>query len=295
MNKKLGVLFIHGMGDTQDDYAHDAIHHLRERLSGRGFDRDDVAYEVVYWAPVLSPRENQLWVDLSAQNDLNWTKLRKFFINGFGNTTAYQQGQCSRNNVYARIHSLVHQALLSLRSKLGGEDRPLVVLAHSLGSVFVSDYIWDRQHGKDNERYGGSAFERMETLSGLITLGSSIPLFTLAHDPVACITFPPAGLPQNLRKRAKWLNFYDADDILAWPLKPLSMNYAETVSEDIEVSAGNLLTAWNPANHAAYWTDEAVIKPTSHLIASLLEECQVAQLGRPAEAGREEQLAGRVG
>lgn len=292
MNKKVGVLFVHGMGETQDDFAHDAIHELRDRLSGRGFDRDDVAWESVYWAPILSPRENQLWVDLSAQNDLNWAKLRKFFINGFGNTTAYQQVADRRHDVYGRIHGLVHEALLALKAKLGGEDRPLVVLAHSLGSVFVSDYIWDRQHGKDQERYGGSAFERMETLAGLVTLGSSIPLFTLSHDPVGCITFPPPGLSQNLRKRAKWLNFYDSDDVLAWPLKPLSLTYSETVSEDIEVSAGNLLTAWNPANHTAYWTDEDVIKPSAYLIASILEECQIVPTRTLAEG---EVVSGRVG
>jgi hypothetical protein len=295
MNKKVGVLFVHGMGETQDDFAHDAIHELRDRLSGRGFDRDDVAWESVYWAPILSPRENQLWVDLSAQNDLNWAKLRKFFINGFGNTTAYQQVADRRHDVYGRIHGLVHEGLLALKAKLGGEDRPLVVLAHSLGSVFVSDYIWDRQHGKDQERYGGSAFERMETLAGLVTLGSSIPLFTLSHDPVGCITFPPPGLSQNLRRRAKWLNFFDSDDVLAWPLKPLSHTYSETVSEDIEVSAGNLLTAWNPANHTAYWTDEDVIKPSAYLIASILEECQMNDVTPTRTLAEGEVVSGRVG
>ena len=100
------------------------------------------------------------------------------------------------------------------------------------------------------------------------------PLFTLGCDKVACIDFPPAALPVNLKKKAKWLNFYDSDDVLAWPLKPLSIHYADTVSEDIEVSVGNILTAWNPANHAAYWTDDSVIKPASHLIATVLEETQ---------------------
>ena len=273
MNKKVGVLFIHGMGSTLDDFAHDAIQELRNRLSGQGLNRDDVAWESVYWAPVLSPRETQLWVDLSAENDLNWAKLRKFFINGFGNVTAYQSVP-GRRDVYGKIHDVVHEGLRELRAKLGGVDRPLVVIAHSLGSVIISDYIWDRQRGKDAERRGTSPFERMETLAGLITLGTNIPLFTLAHDPVACIEFPPPGLPANLKKRAKWLNFYDSDDVLGWPLKPLSLRYADTVSEDIEVSVGNILTAWNPANHAAYWTDDSVIKPSAYLIGSILEECQ---------------------
>jgi len=280
MNKKVGVLFIHGMGSTLDDFAHDAIQELRNRISGRGLNRDDVAWESVFWAPVLSTRETQLWVDLSAENDLNWAKLRKFFINGFGNATAYQSVRDRRNDVYGKIHAAVHDSLKELRAKLGGEDKPLVVIAHSLGSVIISNYIWDRQKGRDADRFGETPFERMETLAGLVTLGSNIPLFTLAHNPVACVKFPPAGLPENLRKRAKWLNFYDSDDVLAWPLKPLSMGYADTVTEDIEVSVGNILTAWNPANHAAYWTDDGVIKPAAYLIGSLLEECQ-AEVAAP--------------
>jgi hypothetical protein len=275
MNKKVGVLFIHGMGSTPDDFAHDTIQELRNRISGQGLNRDDIAWESVYWAPVLSPRETQLWVDLSAENDLNWAKLRKFFINGFGSATAYQSVQNRRDDVYGKIHDTVHEALKELHAKLGGVDRPLVVIAHSLGSVIMSDYIWDRQKGREQERFGANPFERMETLSGLITLGTSIPLFTLAHDPVQCIQFPPPGLALNLQKRAKWLNFYDSDDVLGWPLKPLSINYADTVTEDIEVSVGNILTSWNPANHAAYWADDSVVKPAAYLIASLLEESRV--------------------
>ena len=277
MEKKVGVLFIHGMGATMDDFAHDTIQELRNRISGQGLNRDDIAWESVYWAPVLSPRETQLWVDLSAENDLNWGKLRKFFINGFGNVTAYQSEHGRRSGVYDRIHGTVNDALKELRVKLGGKDKPLVVIAHSTGSVIMSDYIWDRQRGKDQDLFGASAFERMETLAGLVTLGTNIPLFTLAHEPVACIKFPPAELSENLRKRAKWLNLYDSDDVLGWPLKPLSMDYADTVTEDIEVSVGNILTAWNPANHAAYWADDSVMKPAAYLITSILEECLPGQ------------------
>lgn len=272
MNKKIGVLFVHGMGSTFDDFAHDTIAELRNRISGKGFNREDIAWESVYWAPVLAQRENQLWVDLAAENDLNWAKLRKFFINGFGNAAAYHMVRDRRNDVYGRVHGVIHERVRELRGKLGGQDKPLIVVAHSLGSVIMSDYIWDRQKGRDSGRFGATSFERMETLAGLVTLGSSIPLFTLAHDPVASIEFPPPELQPNLKKRARWLNFYDSDDVLGWPLKHLSTSYADAVSEDIEVSVGNILTAWNPANHAGYWADDSVMKPVAHLIGTVLAE-----------------------
>jgi hypothetical protein len=274
MNKKVGVLFVHGMGAVADDFAHDAIQQLREKISGRGLNRDDIAWQSVYWAPILSARETQLWIDLSADNDLNWAKLRKFFTNAFGAISSYQSSFQRRDNIYDKIHSTVHSSLQELRGKLHDQDTPLVVIAHSLGSVIMSNYIWDRQKGIDEERFGGTAFERMETLTGLVTMGSNIPLFTLACDPVVSIKFPPVGLPDKFRKCAKWLNLYDSDDVLGWPLKPLSPSYADAVAADIEVNVGNILTSWNPANHAAYWTDDSVIKPAAYLLASILEAYQ---------------------
>jgi hypothetical protein len=274
MSKKLGVLLIHGMGAIMDDFAHDAIHELRERISGRGLKCEDIAWESVYWAPVLSAQENRMWVDMSGQHDLNWAKLRKFFINAFGNISAYHGQHDRADSTYSTLHDMVHAGLIKLKERIGGDDRPLVVIAHSMGSVIMSDYIWDRQRGRDEARYGATPFERMETLSGLVTLGTNIPLFTVSCSPITAIDFPPPGLPEKFRKKAKWLNMYDADDVLGWPLKPLSLSYADAVTEDMEVSVGNILTSWNPANHAAYWTDDAVIKPVAYLISSILEQCE---------------------
>jgi hypothetical protein len=274
MSKKIGVLFVHGMGAIQDDFAHDAIQQLRERISGRGLNHDEVAWETVYWAPTLASQESRVWGELSADHELNWAKLRRFFINAFGNTSSYQTTHAHPGSCYSKIHDKVHEAIRALRGKLGGEDKPLVVMAHSLGSVIMSNYIWDRQKGRDQERYGATPFERMETLAGLVTLGSTIPLVNLAVDPVTAIEFPPTGLPEKVRKKAKWLNLYDSDDVLGWPLKPLSQSYADAVNEDIEVSVGNILTSWNPANHAAYWTNDSVIKPAAYLVSSLLEACE---------------------
>jgi len=274
MEKKVGVLLVHGIGSVTDDFAHDTIQQIRERLSGRGLNREDIAWQSVHWAPLLSARESQLWVDLSAEHDLNWAKLRKFFINALGTSTAYHSTRGQSGDFYDRVHGLVHASIMELRGKLGGQDKPLVVMAHSLGSVIMSDYIWDRQTGKDEERFGVSSFERMETMAGLVTLGSNIPLFTLDCAEVASIEFPPPELPEKFRKRAKWLNLYDSDDVLGWPLKPLSPGYAEAVTEDMEVNVGNILPSWNPANHAGYWTDDSVIKPVSYLVASVLEACE---------------------
>lgn len=274
MNKKIGVLLIHGMGEHPDDFGHDTIQLLRNRLSGKGLNRDDLAWESVYWEPVLSDRERQLWVDLSAKNDLNWVKMRRFLVNAFGSSSAYQLTQGQSGETYQKIHDLVHQSLLALRSRLRDEDKPVVVVAHSLGSLIMSNYIWDRQQGRDRERYGATAFERMETLAGFVTFGSTIPLFTLGHREIVSIEFPPAALPERLKSAARWINLYDPGDVLGWPLKPLSRSYGQAVSEDLEINVENILTSWNPASHAAaYWSDQSFIKPVANLLAGLLAQC----------------------
>jgi hypothetical protein len=48
----------------------------------------------------------------------------------------------------------------------------------------------------------------METLAGLVTFESTIPLFTLALDDILSIAFPPPTLPAHLRGHAKWFNFF---------------------------------------------------------------------------------------
>ena len=92
--------------------------------------------------------------------------------------------------------------LRALRATLGG-DAPLVVVAHSLGSVIASDFIWDAQHperGRGVAAEAGTDFEGMRTLAGLVTLGSNLPLFTLALPRVLAVA-PPRASPRRGRRR----------------------------------------------------------------------------------------------
>ena len=68
---------------------------------------------------------------------------------------------------------------------------------------------------------------------------------------------------------AEWINFYDADDVLAFPLKGLSEDYDEAVDEDRSVSVGALLIGMSPVSHVAYWNDKAVLRPIANSLAWL--------------------------
>jgi hypothetical protein len=267
MASEIGVLVVHGIGVQKRDFGNDFIDEMNNRLDDLDVARDTVKWEPAYWADLLTGPEEKLWNNLSASFNLDWVTIRKFFINVFADAIAYQRIPGEKHNMYKEIHRRIHTHLGNLQASLGKQNTPLVVVAHSLGSVIISNYIWDEQKRKG---LGTNSFDRMELLSGMVTFGSNIPLFTLALPEVRSIEFPPAILPENLKARAKWLNFFDADDVLGYPLKPLSPSYAQAVSEDIEINVGGLFTSWNPISHNEYWTDDDFTKPVTRLIRDLI-------------------------
>src|SRR5262245_4619252 len=268
MASVIGVLVVHGIGIQTDDFAQDFIAEMNGRLIDLQVASDAVIWEAAYWADLLNDREAKLWDDLSRDHDLDWVTVRKFFINFFADAIAYQRKFVASDDMYGQIHNRIHQHLANLRSNLGDQDKPFVVIAHSLGSVIMSNYIWDEQ---TNQGLGTNPFERMETLASIVTFGSNIPLFTLALDSVESITFPSPTLLAKLKTRAKWLNFFDADDVLGYPLKPLSPSYNQTVTADLQINAGGLFTSWNPISHTEYWTDNDFTKPVAQLISDLVK------------------------
>jgi hypothetical protein len=145
-------------------------------------------------------------------------------------------------------------------------------MGHSLGSHIISNYIWDRQHGQDAQMYGSTPLERLETLTGIITFGSNIPLFTLALSIVASITLPPAELPEQLKKVSRWNNYFDPDDALGFPLKPVydPLNVAQL--NDYAINSGNILSSWNMMSHNGYWTDNDFIKPAAKYLCEILSK-----------------------
>ena len=67
------------------------------------------------------------------------------------------------------------------------------------------------------------------------------------------------------------VNYYDKDDILGYPLRPLSQSFKNTVTQDIQINVGGLLSSWNPKSHSEYWTDNDFTKPVAKYLAGLLK------------------------
>ncbi len=285
---KLGVLIIHGIGNPQPDYADTFIKKVTAELTEDGkFAKADIVWEAVYWSDVLATKENQYFESLKNAGSVDYLSLRKFIITYLADAVSYHSGNNSYN-AYNAIHNKVKEGIIRLCKKLKNPDAPLVMLGHSLGSVILSNYIWDgqsrrqasvvRRQGELGEdtlnqsegrfysgqgRHKASGVRRqrdLKSLTGIITFGSNIPLFAFAHDPIEAITFPDPDLPENLKKMASWVNIYDPDDVLGYPLKLLSPSYAKAVTEDVKMEIGNLLLSWTPLIHSYYWSDKKFIK-----------------------------------
>ncbi|MCU0437002.1 MAG: hypothetical protein MUC49_03745 [Raineya sp.] len=273
MSFKLGVLIVHGIGNQNPAYANDFIKDLQEKI--RLFDKNPDAVKMMptTWATEVQPDEEELWRNVSHGEPLNFGKLRKFLISYVGDAVAYAGTPNKSNGMYQKIQRNIHETIEKLYIDLGKQDKPLIVISHSFGTQIISDYIWDRQkaHKENNlDILADNDFERMNTLSGFFTFGSSIPLFTIGYHPLEAIEFPPKALPEDLKSRARWYNFYDVDDVLGYPLKNLSESYQQNVTDDVEVNVGNWLQSWNPLCHFGYWKDDDCLNSIAEFIAGMI-------------------------
>lgn len=285
MTFKLGVLLIHGMGNQEAGFANPMIEELKGRVRKLGSDDRTICFEPAWWAPVLAQKEENLLRKLADGNDLDWMPLRRFIVRSLADAIAYQDTYRPTSpdqiNVYRGVHREFRNSLRRLRERIeagggaGAASVPLVVIAHSLGCHMITNYIWDVRHAKTPKH----AFERFETLTGLITFGCNIPIFMLAFTSLDPIAFPTPGISrlfpnataEQLKTVTQWLNFYDPDDVLGYPLRSLDPKYAAAVTKDIAINAGGLLQSWNPLSHSAYWTDNDLTKPTAELLHRILQ------------------------
>lgn len=276
----LAVVSIHGMGTHEKDFADAMQRELQDRYNGPS----DLVFDTIHWSPVLSGAEDKLWDKVRGDHDLDFTKLRRFVLNALGDSIAYQPLKETTDSKVKDIYRLVHEAVgktLKRVASKAGEKTPLVILAHSLGSVIVSNYLWDLWKPSSSENPPlppASPLERGETLAGLVTFGSPLALWSLRYpnfgDP---IPFPHTKLGTHFPKvKGQWLNLFDQDDILAYPLRGINAQYKKVVTLDQQVSVGSLFTGWNPVAHTEYWTDDDFTKPVTSVLNKIARETQPA-------------------
>lgn len=272
MSRAVGVLIVHGCAEPTR-IATDFAACIEQRLSWLGVPADRVAWRDMGWSGLLSQDEHRL-LSMFEQGTLSPAlDARRESLQRIGGMLAYQQSMASRTSLYDAIHAMMLSHLRALHLQLDGRDRPLVVIAHGLGSAIVSDHLWDLQTGR---RRADTAFARLETMTGFVTVASVIPLLTMTLQRVEGVVFPSPELPPHLESAVRWLNFYDKADAYGWPLRPLSDSYAAAVHEDRAIDAS--MSGHSGAQHTreGYWTSAEVVEPTAAIIRRAFEAAKIA-------------------
>ena len=267
MAQKVAVAIIHGVGRTEPGFAGRMTTALERRCyqdCGEG-----VVFRPVYWSPLLQNAESTLWSRVASGGPLNYLDLRRLVVDFLADAIAYQLTPHDRA-VYDSIHA-VFAATLGELARIAGPTAPLCIIAHSLGTIIASNYIYDLQTERHRPILPESVravmqptpLETGQTLSLVYTLGSPLALWSLRHADFGLpVTVPDPHIQRHHRALGgEWVNFYDADDVLAYPIKPLNDAYRRAVSADVPVDVGDLATSCNPLSHLEYWDDPDVIEP----------------------------------
>ncbi|BAY35183.1 hypothetical protein NIES2107_70940 (plasmid) [Nostoc carneum NIES-2107] len=269
MTKNLAFLTIHGMGETEKEYYQSLKQSLEKTLGKDIWQK--VHFEPIYYQCELQDYQYSVWEKMCQSASLAWQDLRKFMLFGFSDASTLEHRATDDGSVYKKIQKSIIYSLKLARTAFSSNDISVIILAHSLGSQVISNYLWDAQHNKgiwqiDSLDYPEfqpeqEDFLKLKSLQYLITTGCNIPLFVAGFAEIIAINKPNTNF--------KWFNYYDKDDVLGWPLKPLSPSYNLIVEQDIEIDSGNIWQSWNPQSHDGYWTDEDFITHLSNIINSL--------------------------
>ena len=213
---------------------------------------------------------------------IDYKKIRRFILFGFSDALGLEHRAHLPDSPYAEVQRRIQQCLMEAYLAMGEESKPVIFVAHSLGCQVLSNYIWDSQIAptqvkrgvwvgvpKENDKVQN--FLRLKSLAQLYTTGCNIPIFMSGWDEEDII--PVANNAKGYQ--FDWDNYYDEDDVLGWPLKPLSKAYSRVVKKDHEINAdggffGKLWRGWNPMSHGGYWTDNDFTKPLARKIRRML-------------------------
>ncbi|WP_427051778.1 chemotaxis protein [Paenibacillus sp. TC-CSREp1] len=261
---RVAVMVIHGLGMQKEDYADKLITCLSKQMDRvmvqPGAAEQLLDIEPVFWADVFEEREEALFQQLVRSPGLNYQALRRFVIHYLADAVAYQPVEKQGHN-YDAVHRTLSRAMHALAQR-NGPEAPLCVIAHSLGAVIASNFFYDLQYPSSSRipeiMDVNAALERGDTLTNFYTFGTTLPLWSLRYDDFSRpIQVPSSQAEQHFPGlEGEWINFYERNDILGYPLRPIDPAYAAAVKEDIEIRVGGPATSWNPLSHGGYFASE---------------------------------------
>jgi hypothetical protein len=253
---KIGIAIVHGIGRQDKSYADNFIKLIQEQYK-KSAGKADLVFESICWQEEIEPLEHTLFEKIK---NLGWKLLRSFFVGYGGDALCYQPSEVKENGFYTKVHKSVDKGLQNLAKSLDANS-PICIISHSLGTVVVSNFIWDIQHNSSYYSASPEVQNLIKRLSLLYTMGSPLAIWSLR--------FPDGGEPIKLDESANWFNLYAHNDIISSPIKLINQQYNHMSNlYDFKFNVGGVLFGWNPLSHNSYWDSRHVIK---HITNNLLK------------------------
>ena len=276
MYKNIAIITIHGMGKTGPDY-YKSLERKLTKYVGKDLWNKEVHLESVYYQDLLQGNQENYWNSIDDEYSLRWDFLRKFMLFSFSDAASIEHSLRNDLKLYKAVHQKIATAFDNSFVELGNKSKPVIVIARSLGCEQISNYIWDAMNCKrlfcshkpkktKHQESEQLKFRKLSTCYKLITTGCNIPLFRAGLDNPELFKRPNINFC--------WDNYFDVDDVLAFPIKEISDSFNTDWINDKKISVGGFLTGWNPACHSKYWTDKDVVKSIADEIKKILRQKQ---------------------
>lgn len=235
--------------------------------------------------------------------------LRWFGMRIMGDVVAYRG---------PAVYEEVHRALAEdLRNGIQPESGHLTVVAHSLGAVVASDFLYDHtlKIGRPLADTFGVAF------SNFFTFGSPLVLYAMQSPAEGALKLPTASCGESSMRdehtrdpvrphpaprggeggrcafdagrvldrfdrpvrvespTGVWMNVFDDADIIGYPIRAINQAHTEAVTADVCTGVGTFLSRGNPLSHGRYWSDRRVVQLIAEKLAIDLAELHMGLEG----------------
>lgn len=280
-NKNL--IFVHGMGEGNHDEAYENLYKNIEASYDSTQNKikpfkNLYSKRFIEWSKGTNLLQKVMFDKAFVQNKHYSDKNVKYFPEPFGKWLS--EGIEVRDRLKSFIHFYFGDAVAyttkkdnKIRSKVIEELEPFVndqfsIIAHSLGSVIVSDILlhtkfwvnnpselsqddFDFYKTKLNIDFNTFAHNVQQNLQHFFTIGSNISLF-LQQDLLTFGAVPAIDAEHPILNHQLWVNFFDVNDFLAYPVKPFfDNNNTHKNIQDVPVSCGNTFSS-----HGGYWENQ---------------------------------------
>ncbi|MDA3930012.1 MAG: hypothetical protein PF541_13765 [Prolixibacteraceae bacterium] len=186
--------------------------------------------------------------------------FRRQVLEGFGDAVVFDRDPANANSSYKKIHNYIKDSIETIHDLMQNYDESiLVVLAGSMAVYIINCYVWDADNNKGIfETTPATNKNNLRDLNYMASIGCNIPIYV-------------SDIPENKiiaidRRNAEftWDNYYDKNDVLGWPLKPLSPTYNALITRDEQINTGSYV-----GSHIRYWDDNSFTRPFSEKLVEL--------------------------